>query len=117
MKLLQITLISSVLMLNLPSLSASDPPKPPLAKRLPQQLETHGDRRVDDYSWLRQKTSSNVIAYLGAENAYTDALMAPTKQLQERLYREILGHLKETDSSAPLPRGEYSYYVRTKEGS
>src|SRR4029078_8010501 len=111
MKLLQFALIGSVLMLNLPSLTASDPPRPPLAKRLPQQLETHGDGRVDDYSWLRQKTNSNVIAYFEAENAYTYALKAPTKQLQERLYQEILGHLKETDRSAPLPRGGYSYYV------
>ena len=60
-----------------------------------QEIVTHGDRRVDDYFWLRQKTNADVMAYLEAENAYTDAVMAPTKASQENIYREILGHLKE----------------------
>jgi oligopeptidase B len=91
-------------------------PKPPTAKKEPQEIVTHGDKRVDDYFWLRQKTNSEVTAYLKAENSYTDAVMAPTKPLQEKLYREILGHLKETDTSAPVKRGDYFYYWRTEEG-
>ena len=80
------------------------------------EIVTHGDKRVDDYFWLRQKTNSEVSHYLEAENGYTEAVMAPTKPLQEKLYREILGHLKETDSTAPLRRGPYFYYRRTEEG-
>src|SRR5260221_11131553 len=85
----------------------------PVAKRVPKELVNHGDRRVDDYFWLRQKTNSEVIRYLEAENGYTDAVMAPTRAFQEKLYQEILGHLKETDSSAPLHRGDCFYYSRT----
>ncbi len=90
--------------------------QPPLAKKIPLEIVTHGDKRVDDYFWLRQKTNPAVTAYLEAENAYTDAIMAPTIGFQEKLYREILGHVKETDSFAPLQREEYFYYFRTEQG-
>ncbi len=99
-----------------PLLTASEMVKPPVAKRIPKEILTHGDKRVDDYFWLREKTNAQVIAYLEAENSYTEAWMGPTKALQEKLYKEILGHLKETDSSAPLQRGDYFYYSRTEEG-
>src|SRR4051812_43431044 len=81
--------------------------KPPVAQKRPHEMVIHGDKRVDDYFWLRQKTNAEVIAYLEAENAYTDGILAPTKPLQEKLYKEILSHLKETDSSAPVKRGEF----------
>ena len=90
--------------------------KTPSAKRMPKEIVTHGDRRVDDYFWLREKTNAEVTGYLEAENAYAEAVMAPTKELQSRLYREMLSHLKETDSTAPLKRGDYFYYNRTEEG-
>lgn len=110
-------LVSSLMMFDsTPLRAAFQTTNPPLAKRIPKEIVTHGDKRVDDYFWLREKTNSQVIAYLEAENSYTDALMAPTKALQEKLYGEILGHLKETDSSTPLQRGEYFYYSRTEEG-
>ena len=89
---------------------------PPFAKRIPKEIITHGDRRVDDYFWLRDKTNAEVIAYLEAENAYADAVMRPLQNLEQTLYREILGHLKETDTSAPVRRGEFFYYTRTEEG-
>src|SRR6266478_5958910 len=89
---------------------------PPLAKKVPKEIITHGDKRVDDYFWLREKTNAEVISYLEAENAYADAVMQPSKPFQERLYREILGHLKETDTSAPVRRGDFFYYSRTEEG-
>jgi len=103
-------------MSNCAPLTASEAPKPPVATKIPKKIVTHSDQRVDDYFWLREKTNPAVTAYLEAENAYTDAVMAPTRPLQEKLYREILGHLKETDSSAPLQRGDYFYYARTEEG-
>src|SRR6185369_7996260 len=95
---------------------ASEVLKPPLAKRNPKEIVTHGDKRVDNYFWLREKTNSEVTAYLEAENAYTDQVMTPTQSFQDVLYHEMLGHLKETDSTAPLQRRDYWYYSRTEEG-
>src|SRR5437763_5035226 len=75
-----------------------------------------GDKRTYNYSWLREKTNSAVIAHLEAENAYTAAMMKPTEQLQEKLYNEILSHIKQTDENVPYRLGDYFYYSRTKEG-
>jgi protease II len=61
----------------------------------------HGDRRVDHYAWLRKKENPEVIAYLEAENAYTDAVLKPTEAFQERLYQEMLGRILQTDLSVP----------------
>ncbi len=98
------------------SLGADSPAKPPAAKKIPRESILHGDARVDDYYWLREKENPEVIAYLEAENAYTQAVMEPTKALQETLYEEILGRIKETDLSVPYrKRGRY-YYSRTEEG-
>jgi oligopeptidase B len=91
-------------------------PEPPFARRRPRVLSAHGDRRVDPYYWLREKDNPEVIAYLEAENSYTDALMAPTIPLQERLYREIVGRIQETDYSAPTLHKGWWTYVRTVEG-
>ena len=76
------------------------PARPPIAASRPKVLEAHGDRRVDPYYWLRDKQDPDVIAYLEAENAYTDAVLAGAGDLQDRLYREIVGRVPETDSSA-----------------
>lgn len=76
----------------------------------------HGDRRVDNYFWLRDRSDSDVIPYLEAENSYTEDAMARTKPLQERLYHEILGRIQETDLSVPVKRDDYFYYTRTEEG-
>ncbi len=78
--------------------------------------EKHGDRRIDPYFWFREKTNPDVIAHLEAENARTEAALAPTKDLQEQLYTEILGRIQETDTSVPVRRGEWEYYTRTVEG-
>ena len=91
-------------------------PEPPFAPERPKLLEAHGDRRVDPYYWLRDKDSPEVIAYLEAENAYADAVMAPTVPLQERLYREIVGRVQETDYTAPTLYKGWWNYVRTVEG-
>jgi oligopeptidase B len=76
----------------------------------------HGDARMDNYFWLRDRSDPDVILYLEAENRHTEELMAPTKPLRERLYQEILGRIQETDVSAPVKREEYFYYTRTEEG-
>jgi oligopeptidase B len=92
------------------------PPRPPSAKKVPKVDTVHGEHRVDDYFWLREKTNPEVAAYLNAENAYTDAVMKPSKALQEALYQEMLSHIKETDLSVPYQEGGYFYYSRTQEG-
>jgi oligopeptidase B len=94
----------------------STAPKPPQAPRRPTVLEKHGDRRVDPYYWMREKGDPEVIAHLKAENAYTDAVMAPTEALREQLYKEIVGRIQETDTSAPSFFKGYWNYTRTVEG-
>lgn len=93
-----------------------DAPAPPVARRAPTIHEAHGDRRVDDYHWLRNRDDPEVVAYLGAENAYTEGVMAPTRELQERLYEEIVGRIQETDLSVPVRHGPFLYYFRSVEG-
>jgi oligopeptidase B len=90
--------------------------KPPAAKAVPHKSELHGDTRVDDYFWLRDKKSPDVVAYLESENAYTAAVMKPTEPLQEKLYKEMLGRIKQTDLSVPYRDRGYWYYTRTEEG-
>ena len=92
------------------------PPEPPVARREPVETELHGDRRVDHYAWLRNKESAEVIGNLNAENAYTDAVLAPTLGLQEKLYREMLGRILQTDLSVPYRLRGYRYFTRTIEG-
>lgn len=89
---------------------------PPVAEKIPHVDTLFGDIRVDDYYWLRDRGDSNVIDYLKAENAYTDAVMAPTKDFQDAMYKEILGRIKETDINVPYRFGDYYYYSRTEEG-
>jgi oligopeptidase B len=91
-------------------------PPPPVAPRRPTVLEAHGDSRVDPYYWLRERDNREVLAYLEAENAYADLLMGPTEGLQERLYREILGRVQESDTSAPALYKGWWTYTRTVEG-
>ena len=90
--------------------------RPPIPARHPTVLTKHGDSRVDPYFWLRQKANPEVIAYLQAENDYTDAVMAPVARLQERLYREIVNRVQQTDTSAPAFFKGYWHYTRTVEG-
>ena len=88
----------------------------PLARREPLEHILHGDRRVDHYDWLRHKGSPEVLAYLEAENAYTDAVLRPTADFQEKLYQEMLGRILETDLSVPYRLRGYLYFTKTVEG-
>ena len=72
--------------------------------------------RTDEYHWLRDRKSPSVRAYLHAENAYTAAMMKPSRPLQGRLYREMLSRIKETDTEVPYREGEWFYYSRTRKG-
>ena len=90
--------------------------QPPITEKKPKITEINGDRLVDNYFWLREKSSPAVIAHLEAENAYTSAVMKPTQALQDNLYKEILSHIKQTDVNVPYRWGDYFYYSRTVEG-
>jgi oligopeptidase B len=94
----------------------ADPPNPPVAKRVPKVTEIHGYKLMDYYFWLREKANPEVIKYLADENAYTDEIMKPTNELQEKLYKEMLGRIKQTDNDVPYRYGDYFYYSRTEEG-
>lgn len=90
--------------------------QPPVTEKKPKITEINGDRLVDNYFWLREKSNPAVIAHLEAENAYTAAMMKPTEGLQDTLYKEILSHIKQTDVNVPYRWGDYFYYSRTVEG-
>lgn len=90
--------------------------KPPVAKIIPKQLTTHGVTRVDNYYWLNERENPEVIAYLTEENQYTDSLLAHTNALQQKLYDEMVGRIKQTDMSVPYMQNGYYYYSRFEEG-
>lgn len=89
---------------------------PPLARREPVEAIIHGDRRIDHYAWLREKSNPEVISYLNAENAFTDAVLQPTETFQEKLYQEMLGRIQQTDLSVPYRLRGCFYFTRTEEG-
>ncbi len=89
---------------------------PPVAHREPKVETLHGHQRVDDYGWLRRKDAPDVLAYLKAENAYTDEFMRPTVPLQNALYDEMLARIKQTDLSVPFRHRGWLYYARTEAG-
>jgi oligopeptidase B len=89
---------------------------PPVAKIVPKKLTASGETRVDNYFWLRDRKNPETIKYLEAENEYTKSVMQPTDGLQSRLYSEMLGRIKQTDTSVPVKRAGFYYYTRTEEG-
>ena len=89
---------------------------PPVAKVIPKADTLHGDVRIDNYYWLRDRSNLDVIEYIEAENEYTEAMMKHTEEFQEQLYKELLGRIKETDLSVPEKIDDYYYYTRTEEG-
>ncbi len=90
--------------------------RPPIARKEPKSTQLHGHILTDDYGWLREKESPEVIAHLEAENAYTAAVMAPAAKLQEQLYSEMLSHVQQTDISVPYRKDGFFYYSRIVEG-
>ena len=100
----------------MPNPTAAAPTMPPVAQKRPQTSTLHGEERADDYGWLRDRNDPTTIAYLEAENAYTESLTAESKPLQESLYQEMLGRIQQTDMAMPYRKGSYLYYSRTIEG-
>ncbi len=90
--------------------------KPPVGKVSPKRLEEHGNVRIDNYYWLKERDDPEVISYLEAENEYTEAVMAHTEKFQEFLFEEIKGRIKQTDISVPYRLDDYYYYYRYEDG-
>ena len=97
-------------------LKQNDFPAPPQAELIPDTFVNFGEQRIDPYYWLKDKNNPKVLAYLKAENAYTDTVMASTRDLQERIYEEIIGRIKEDDESYPSFKNGYYYYSRSEKG-
>jgi oligopeptidase B len=93
-------------------------PTPPTVAQKPYTVKGPHDRN-DPYYWLRDDTRKNpdMLAYLKAENAYADAMLAPTKPVQDALFKEIVGHIKQDDTSVPWRKRGYYYYSRTETGA
>lgn len=94
----------------------SDFPAPPVAEIKPDTFVNFGQTRIDNYFWMKDRNNPAVIDYINAENAYTDTIMASTKALQQTIYDEILGRMKEDDESFPSLNKGYYYYSRTEKG-
>ncbi|HHN48210.1 MAG TPA: S9 family peptidase [Bacteroidales bacterium] len=89
----------------------------PLAPRIDTILEMHGHQRVDPYYWMNDRENPAVINYLEAENAYLQARLVHTTKLQEELFEEMKGRIKQDEESAPFFRNAYYYYVRYETGA
>ncbi len=89
---------------------------PPVAPRIEKQLVMHGDTRVDPYYWMNDRQNPEVIKYLESENAYLEAMLTHTGDLQDTLFREMKGRIKQDDESAPYYSNGYYYYTRFEEG-
>jgi len=89
----------------------------PSAPKRPQELSNHGNVRTDPWFWLRDIDDPATLEYLKAENAHTKAIMEPESALQEALFEEMRGRIKEDDSTVPQKDGDYYYYARFEEGN
>ena len=108
-------------------MSRNQNPKPPIAKKIPLEMITHNDTRVDDYFWMRlsdeQKNAEtpdaqtqDTLDYLNAENDYTKQVLAHTEDFQKKLFDEIVGRIKQDDESVPYADNGYFYLTRFEEG-
>ncbi|PJG60412.1 S9 family peptidase [Aeromonas cavernicola] len=91
---------------------------PPVAAKHPRQLKQHGDTRIDNYYWLRDDERQNpeVLAYLAAENAYTEAQLKPIQPLRDQLYQEMVARIPQQDESVPYVKNGYRYQTRYEPG-
>lgn len=116
MPLLALLLLAACNQNNVKVTTQDNFPSPPDAKQIPQVFEEFGNQRVDNYYWIRSKENQDAIDYLNAENDYTQTVMASTKELQDKIYNEIIGRIKEQDESYPVYQNGYYYYSRTETG-
>lgn len=116
----RLTVVVTLLAVGAPfsHLAVAQSPVPPVARLVPRADTTLGDVRIDNYYWIRDDARKNpdVIAYLDAENVYTEAVMKPLGGLEQKLYEEMKGRIRETDLSVPERVGDYYYYTRTEAG-
>jgi oligopeptidase B len=102
--------------------------KPPVAEKIKKELTIHGDTRIDNYYWMRlsdaqknaeapDEQTQKVLDYLNAENDYKTAMLKHTEDLQEKLFQEIVGRIKQDDESVPFKENGYFYYTRYEEGN
>jgi oligopeptidase B len=104
-------------MLSMQTAAQQQPaPIPPVVEKKPFTLEKFGHARTDEYYWLRERDNPEVLKYLGAENAYTQAVMSHTQALQDTLFNEFRNRVKQTDVSVPYRLNGYFYYSRKEEG-
>ena len=89
---------------------------PPTAPRRAHVLAAHGVTRVDHWHWLRNQEDPDTMAYLHAENAHTESFLGPLQPLQDAIYNEIRGRIKENDNTVPEKEDDFYYYVRYREG-
>ena len=90
--------------------------KPAEAKRIPSKREFHGDTYVDEYAWMKNRSSSELLEYINSQNAYTANRVKHLENLRSTLFNELRSRVQETDMSVPVRMNNYWYYVRTQEG-
>ncbi|MCJ7755594.1 MAG: hypothetical protein MUP13_13605, partial [Thermoanaerobaculales bacterium] len=112
MSLSKIRFAVGLLTVSLAFACAQPGPTPPVAEKKAQTLEMHGDVRVDDYYWLRERTNPEVLAYLEAENAYTETVLADTAGLRTELFEELKNRIEPDDSTVPVRYNDYYYLTR-----
>jgi oligopeptidase B len=111
-----IIVLSIMAALNVSNFAQSNALRAPMTEKKTKTTKIHDDTMIDEYFWLREKSNPQVIAHLEAENSYSEAVMKPTAALQDKLYKEMVGHIKETDVNVPYRWGGYFYYTRTEQG-
>ena len=109
-------ILMALALITIQSCKTNEKMEAPVAAKKAKELTIHGDTRVDNYYWLRERENPEVITYLEEENAYREELMKDSENLQESLYQEIIGRIKQTDESVPYKENGYFYYVRCEEG-
>ena len=97
-------------------MTTGTPDSPPAVRQVPHERTFHGDTVNDPYAWLEGKDDPDTIAFLNAENDYTEALTAGEAGLRDVIFNEIKGRTRETDLSVPYRKGGWWYYTRTVEG-
>ena len=112
MRQMAIVGLSFVTLLTQCTMSETTPQGEPKAKEIPYEMTIHGDTRVDEFYWLRDRENPEVIEYLNSENSYREKIMIGTEALQEHLYHEMVGRIKKDDSSVPYELDGYFYYTR-----
>jgi oligopeptidase B len=117
--LLSVAFLAIIIVIGKTVIVAQESMKPPVAKKEPKVLKIHGYEIVDNYAWLRDRSKEKnpeIINYLKAENAYTQSFMGKHQPFVDALYKEMLGRIKQTDTSVPIRRGKYWYFNKTEEG-